>query len=86
MQFHNLSYSTLLDTVNHYTRKFIHFLLVGGGQQELIKCKKILDSLIKELQRRRTNKKIKRDAELVKPENNLNSLLGLIKFPVTTFN
>jgi len=86
MQFHNLSYSTLLDTVNHYTKKFIHFLLVGGNQQEFHNCKKVLDSLVQELKRRRMDRKLKKDAELIKQEANLDSLLGLIKFPVTTFN
>jgi len=86
MRLEQLSYSTLMETVNLHTKKFIRFLLVGGNQKDFLRCKEMLDQLITELRRRRSNKKLRTNTEIVKQENNLNSLLGLIRMPVTTFN
>jgi len=86
MQLQNLSYSTLMDTVGRYTRKFIRFLLVGGDEKEVNDCRRILDSLIRELRRRRLSKHLTREAEVLKQESNLVNLLGLIRTTSTTLN
>jgi hypothetical protein len=42
-----------MDSLNSYTRKFIGLLLQGSHGKDLERCKKMLDSLMSELKRRR---------------------------------
>ena len=67
----NLSYPTLMEIVNEYTRRFIRFILEGAQEQDLDSCRKTLDSLVRELRRRRTEKDLQDDDQL-------NSILELI--------
>ena len=72
MTLQNLSYPTLIATLNKYTKRFIRFLLEDGKQEELENCRKKLDYLISEIRRRRRKEK------KLQADEQLNSIFELI--------
>jgi hypothetical protein len=53
MVIQNLTYPALMDALTKYTRRFIHFLLEGGENDDFLNCKRTLDLLLTELRRRK---------------------------------